>query len=136
MKNRDVDVLGEGIAGAALKSPSPEMSVVATPSGWTTEGPVQRGTNRLMASLDSGATSMSTGSDSAAAPGGMVIPPEPPKVIAWSVAASIAPIGALDAGFAIWAAPMTSGWWPVSLEKRTRTCLPPALRRTIWRNVW
>ena len=52
-----------------MKSPSPEIWVVATPSRWMTEGPVQRGTNRLIASVDSGATSMSTGSDSAAAPG-------------------------------------------------------------------
>ncbi len=81
-ENLDVEVLGEGIAAAAVKSPSPEMSVVATPSGWMTEGPVHRGTNRLMASVDSGATSMSTGSDSAAAPGGTVIPPSPPKVSA------------------------------------------------------
>ncbi len=89
----------------------------------------------LKASVDNGGRSMSTGSDTASAPGAIVTPPAPPKVRAWSVAGSIVPGARSGAGFATWAAPMTSGYWPVALEKRTRAWLPPALSRTNVRKV-
>jgi hypothetical protein len=100
MKKRDVEVCGEGNETAAVTSASFEMYVVATPSRWITAGPVQRGTNVLIASVESAGSSNSTGSETTSAPGATVTEPVPPKVRTWSLAGSIAPAAPSAAGFA------------------------------------
>src|SRR4051812_17379312 len=105
---RMVDSVASGRVGAVVLSPAIETQAVCTPSGCTTDGPVQRDTNRLIDRLSSGETARSIGSEMAGAPGGTVIEVAPPKVNGLLLAGSIDP-GALP-GRAMVAAPITTGW--------------------------
>jgi hypothetical protein len=82
------------------------------------------GKYRLMARSAWAGTASSTGSDRAGAPAGMVIADWPPKLSVRRVDCETAE---LDERTPMLAAPMRSGVLPISLEKRTRTRLPPML---------
>src|SRR5512142_195134 len=118
---------------SATKLPSPERYVVSLASLCQVEAAATSGTKKLTATLESGASLRSTGSLTTGAPGGMVTEGAPPKVSALSVPGTMAPSAA---PMARCTAPRVTGAFPYSLERTTRTLLPPTLTRAYWRTVW
>src|SRR5438094_2127858 len=87
----------------------------------------------LIARSEKAAIDRLTGSDSSAAPGGITAVDRPEKLRSHSLPATRL---ALVERRPMLAAPIRKGLLPISLVRRTRTRLPPALACTISLSVW